>query len=142
MTQTRIHPRLVLQLHLMSYSSMTLSRHRLVGLAPSGPSPDEGGMVLSREYELCDEAPDFGRGQATWKCRDHAAWWFGLLLSHLPGAPRSGSLRLQVVPLILDKSGDALLTIGNGEYEGRAAFFDRSDERRVGKECVGTCKYR
>src|SRR3546814_6729521 len=75
---------------------ISLSRHRLVGLAPSGPSPDEGGMVLSREYELCDEAPDFGRGQATWKCRDHAAWWFGLLLSHLPGAPRSGSLRLQV----------------------------------------------
>src|SRR3546814_19381035 len=46
MTQTRIHPRLVLQLHLMSYSSMTLSSHRLVGLAPSGPSPDYGGMVL------------------------------------------------------------------------------------------------
>src|SRR3546814_13874000 len=53
-------------------------------------------MVLSREYELFYEAPDFGRGQATWKCRDHAAWWFVFLLTHLRGAPRSGSLRLQV----------------------------------------------
>jgi len=41
---------LILQLHLLSCSSVTLSRDRLVGLAPSGPSPDEGGMVLRREY--------------------------------------------------------------------------------------------
>src|SRR3546814_2349901 len=37
-----------------------------------------------------------------------------------------------VVPLILDKSGDALLPIGNGEYEGRAAFFDLSIDGRWG----------
>src|SRR3546814_7150995 len=37
-----------------------------------------------------------------------------------------------VVPLILDKSGDALLPIGNGEYEGRAAFFDLSLDGRWG----------
>jgi hypothetical protein len=46
----------------------------LRGFAAIGTKPDEGGMVLSREYELCDEAPDFGRGQAMWECRDHAAW--------------------------------------------------------------------
>src|SRR3546814_3521438 len=37
-----------------------------------------------------------------------------------------------VVPLILDKSGDALLPIGNGEYEGLAAFFDLSIDGRWG----------
>src|SRR3546814_19558664 len=37
-----------------------------------------------------------------------------------------------VVPLILDKSGDALLPIGNAEYEGRAAFFDLSIDGRWG----------
>lgn len=37
-----------------------------------------------------------------------------------------------VVPLILDKSGDALLPIQAGEYEGRAAFFDLSIDGRWG----------
>jgi hypothetical protein len=37
-----------------------------------------------------------------------------------------------VVPLILDKSGDELLPIGNDEYEGRAAFFDLSIDGRWG----------
>ena len=37
-----------------------------------------------------------------------------------------------VVPLILDKSGDALLPIEAGEYEGRAAFFDLSVDGRWG----------
>lgn len=37
-----------------------------------------------------------------------------------------------VVPLILDKAGDALLPVEQGEYEGRAAFFDLSLEGRWG----------
>jgi hypothetical protein len=37
-----------------------------------------------------------------------------------------------VVPLILDKSGDELLPIAKGEYEGRAAFFDLSLDGRWG----------
>jgi len=37
-----------------------------------------------------------------------------------------------VVPLILDKSGDNLLPIIDGEYEGRAAFFDLSLDGRWG----------
>lgn len=37
-----------------------------------------------------------------------------------------------VVPLILDKSGDNLLPIVDGEYEGRAAFFDLSIDGRWG----------
>ena len=37
-----------------------------------------------------------------------------------------------VVPLILDKSGDNLLTGQSGEYEGRAAFFDLSLNGRWG----------
>jgi len=37
-----------------------------------------------------------------------------------------------VVPLLLDKSGDALLPTGAGEYEGRAAFFDLSVDGRWG----------
>jgi hypothetical protein len=37
-----------------------------------------------------------------------------------------------VVPLILDKSGDELLPVVNGEYEGRAAFFDLSIDGRWG----------
>ena len=37
-----------------------------------------------------------------------------------------------VVPLVLDKSGDTLLPIVDGEYEGRAAFFDLSLDGRWG----------
>ncbi len=37
-----------------------------------------------------------------------------------------------VVPLILDKSGDNLLPMIKGEYEGRAAFFDLSLDGRWG----------
>jgi hypothetical protein len=37
-----------------------------------------------------------------------------------------------VVPLILDKPGDNLLPIEDGEYEGRAAFFDLSIDGRWG----------
>jgi hypothetical protein len=37
-----------------------------------------------------------------------------------------------VVPLILDKSGDELLPMVHGEYEGRAAFFDLSIDGRWG----------
>lgn len=37
-----------------------------------------------------------------------------------------------VVPLILDQSGDNLLPIVEGEYEGRAAFFDLSLDGRWG----------
>ena len=37
-----------------------------------------------------------------------------------------------VVPLILDKTGDSLLPIIDGEYEGRAAFFDLSIDGRWG----------
>lgn len=37
-----------------------------------------------------------------------------------------------VVPLILDKSGDNLLPMVDGEYEGRAAFFDLSLDGRWG----------
>jgi hypothetical protein len=37
-----------------------------------------------------------------------------------------------VVPLILDKEGDALLPRQKGEYEGRAAFFDLSIDGRWG----------
>ena len=37
-----------------------------------------------------------------------------------------------VVPLILDKAGDNLLPEVDGEYEGRAAFFDLSIDGRWG----------
>ena len=37
-----------------------------------------------------------------------------------------------VVPLILDKAGDNLLPVIDGEYEGRAAFFDLSLDGRWG----------
>jgi hypothetical protein len=37
-----------------------------------------------------------------------------------------------VVPLVLDKSGDNLLPVSHGEYEGRAAFFDLSLDGRWG----------
>jgi len=32
-------------------------------LSPSGPCPDEGGMALRCEYELCDQPPDFRCGE-------------------------------------------------------------------------------
>jgi hypothetical protein len=37
-----------------------------------------------------------------------------------------------LVPLILDKAGDNLLPMSDGEYEGRAAFFDLSLDGRWG----------
>ena len=37
-----------------------------------------------------------------------------------------------VVPLLLDKAGDSLLPMTDGEYEGRAAFFDLSLDGRWG----------
>ena len=37
-----------------------------------------------------------------------------------------------VVPMILDKDGDNLLPVQDGEYEGRAAFFDLSVDGRWG----------
>ena len=37
-----------------------------------------------------------------------------------------------VVPLLLDKAGDELLPMLDGEYEGRAAFFDLSLDGRWG----------
>jgi hypothetical protein len=37
-----------------------------------------------------------------------------------------------LVPLILDKTGDELLPMTDGEYEGRAAFFDLSIDGRWG----------
>src|SRR3546814_2891855 len=64
-------------------------------------------------------------------------WSSDVCSSDLSGMPRcraGGRYHVPpwVVPLILDKSGDALLPIGNGEYEGRAAFFDLSIDGRWG----------
>jgi hypothetical protein len=56
------------------------------------------------------------------------------LHSGMPRCQKGGRYHIPpwVVPLILDKSGDALLPIGAGEYEGRAAFFDLSIDGRWG----------
>ena len=56
------------------------------------------------------------------------------LQSGMPRCQKGGRYHLPpwVVPLILDKSGDKLLPIENGEYEGRAAFFDLSLDGRWG----------
>jgi len=56
------------------------------------------------------------------------------LQSGMPRCQKGGRYHLPpwLVPLILDKSGDALLPITDGEYEGRAAFFDLSLDGRWG----------
>jgi hypothetical protein len=56
------------------------------------------------------------------------------LQSGMPRCQKGGRYHLPVwlVPLILDKSGDNLLPIEQGEYEGRAAFFDLSLDGRWG----------
>ncbi len=56
------------------------------------------------------------------------------LQTGMPRCQKGGRYHLPVwlVPLILDKSGDNLLPIESGEYEGRAAFFDLSLDGRWG----------
>jgi hypothetical protein len=56
------------------------------------------------------------------------------LHSGMPRCQKGGRYHLPpwLVPLILDKSGDNLLPIEDGEYEGRAAFFDLSIDGRWG----------
>jgi hypothetical protein len=56
------------------------------------------------------------------------------LHSGMPRCQKGGRYHLPpwLVPLILDKSGDNLLPIAEGEYEGRAAFFDLSIDGRWG----------
>lgn len=56
------------------------------------------------------------------------------LQSGMPRCQKGGRYHLPpwLVPLILDKSGDSLLPIPDGEYEGRAAFFDLSLDGRWG----------
>jgi hypothetical protein len=56
------------------------------------------------------------------------------LHSGMPRCQAGGRYHLPpwVVPLILDKTGDNLLPMINGEYEGRAGFFDLSLDGRWG----------
>jgi hypothetical protein len=56
------------------------------------------------------------------------------LHSGMPRCQAGGRYHLPpwLVPLIMDKPGDALLPIESGEYEGRAAFFDLSIDGRWG----------
>lgn len=56
------------------------------------------------------------------------------LQTGMPRCQKGGRYHLPpwLVPLILDKSGDALLPIQESEYEGRAAFFDLSLDGRWG----------
>ncbi|MCB2059079.1 MAG: hypothetical protein R3E09_09185 [Novosphingobium sp.] len=56
------------------------------------------------------------------------------LQSGMPRCQKGGRYHLPpwVVPLILDKPGDNLLPIADGEFEGRAAFFDLSLDGRWG----------
>lgn len=56
------------------------------------------------------------------------------LHSGMPRCQKGGRYHVPpwVVPLLLDKSGDNLLPTGDGEYEGRAAFFDLSLDGRWG----------
>jgi hypothetical protein len=56
------------------------------------------------------------------------------LHSGMPRCRQGGRYHLPpwVVPLILNKAGDALLPIASSEYEGRAAFFDLSIDGRWG----------
>lgn len=56
------------------------------------------------------------------------------LHSGMPQCRTGGRYHLPpwLVPLILNKEGDALLPVANEEYEGRAAFFDLSIDGRWG----------
>lgn len=56
------------------------------------------------------------------------------LHSGMPRCQKGGRYHLPpwLVPLILNKEGDALLPIQKGEYEGRGAFFDLSLDGRWG----------
>lgn len=56
------------------------------------------------------------------------------LQTGMPRCQKGGRYHLPpwLVPLVLDKSGDNLLPIADGEYEGRAAFFDLSLDGRWG----------
>ncbi|QIG81802.1 hypothetical protein G5C33_05795 [Sphingosinithalassobacter tenebrarum] len=56
------------------------------------------------------------------------------LHSGMPRCQKGGRYHIPpwVVPLILDKEGNELLPIQDGEYEGRAAFFDLSIDGRWG----------
>lgn len=78
---------LVLQLHIQSFFAMASSRNGLVDLPPSGPGPDECGMAPRCEYELCDEPPNFRRGEKSFKDKGYAACWFGRVLSRSANAP-------------------------------------------------------
>jgi hypothetical protein len=66
--------------------------------------------------------------------RDFQNYSMQELHSGMPRCRKGGRYHLPpwVVPLILDKAGEQLLPIGQGEYEGRAAFFDLSIEGRWG----------
>src|SRR3546814_15270610 len=81
------------------------------------------------------------------------ATWFGAGL--LPGAPGTwGSLAALPFgvglywlagPLSLAAAAAGLFVVGlwaARSYERMAAIKDRSEERRVGKECVSTCRSR
>ena len=61
------------------------------------------------------------------------------LQSSMPRCQAGGRYHLPpwLVPLILDKSGDALLPVSDAEYEGRAAFFDVSIDGRWGGVITG-----
>lgn len=54
--------------------------------------------------------------------------------SGMPRCQKGGRYHVPpwVVPLVLDKNGDTLLPMDQGEYEGRAAFFDLSIDGRWG----------
>jgi hypothetical protein len=56
------------------------------------------------------------------------------LHSGMPRCQKGGRYHLPpwMVPLVMDKPGDALLPIESGEFEGRAAFFDLSIDGRWG----------
>jgi hypothetical protein len=56
------------------------------------------------------------------------------LHSGMPRCRKGGRYHVPpwLVPLILDKAGDNLLPVIDGEYEGRAAFFDLSIDGRWG----------
>ncbi len=75
-------------------------------------------------YETFNIAPE----------RNYQIYSMQELMSVLPRCQKGGRYHLPpwIVPLILDKSGDKLLPLEDGEYEGRAAFFDLSLEGRWG----------
>jgi hypothetical protein len=75
-------------------------------------------------YETFNISPD----------RNYQNYSMQELQSGMPRCRKGGRYHVPpwVVPLILDKSGDNLLPIEKGEYEGRAAFFDLSLDGRWG----------